>query len=39
LSDVERGSRTVSILNVERLAAALGMKVSELFQLVERGAT
>lgn len=36
LSDVERGRRNVSILNVERLALALSLKVSELFQLAER---
>ena len=38
LSDVERGRRNVSILNVERLAVALSLKLSELFQRVERHA-
>lgn len=36
LSDIERGSRNVSIINIERVAVALGLQVSELFQLVER---
>ena len=36
LSDIERGSRNVSLINIERVAAALSMKISELFQLVER---
>ena len=35
LSDVERGTRNLSLLNIERLAAALTMKLSELFVLVE----
>jgi transcriptional regulator with XRE-family HTH domain len=37
LSDVERGTRNVSLVNVERLAAALSLSLSELFQQVERG--
>lgn len=37
LSDIERGSRNVSIVNIERLALALGMKLSALFEDVERG--
>jgi len=36
LSDVERGSRNLSLINIERLAAALSMPISDLFQLVER---
>jgi transcriptional regulator with XRE-family HTH domain len=36
LSDVERGSRNVSLVNIERLAAALSLRPSELFQLAER---
>jgi transcriptional regulator with XRE-family HTH domain len=36
VSDIERGSRNVSLINIERLAAALSMKISELFRLVER---
>lgn len=37
LSDVERGTRNLSLVNIERLAAALSMKMSELFAAVERG--
>jgi transcriptional regulator with XRE-family HTH domain len=37
LSDIERGSRNVSLINIERIAAALALAVSELFQFVERG--
>ena len=36
LSDVERGSRNLSLINIERLAAALAMSMSDLFRLVER---
>jgi transcriptional regulator with XRE-family HTH domain len=36
LSDIERGSRNVSLINIERLAAALSLSLSELFRLVER---
>jgi transcriptional regulator with XRE-family HTH domain len=36
LSDVERGSRNLSLINVERLAAALSLPLSELFELFER---
>ena len=36
LSDIERGSRNVSLINIERLAAALGMHISELFEIVEQ---
>ena len=36
LSDVERGSRNLSLINIERLAAALSVSMSELFRLVER---
>lgn len=36
LSDIERGSRNVSLLNIERLASALSMDISELFHRVER---
>ena len=35
LSDVERGSRNISLVNIERLAAALSLRPSELFRLVE----
>jgi transcriptional regulator with XRE-family HTH domain len=36
LSDIERGTRNPSLINIERLAAALDCRMSELFQLVER---
>lgn len=36
LSDVERGTRNLSLVNIEKLAAALDMKMSELFSIVER---
>jgi transcriptional regulator with XRE-family HTH domain len=36
LSDVERGSRNLSLVNIERLAAALSLPLSELFRLVEQ---
>ena len=35
LSDVERGSRNLSLINIERLAGALSLRMSELFQRVE----
>jgi transcriptional regulator with XRE-family HTH domain len=35
VSDVERGSRNLSLINIERLAAALSISLSELFQLVD----
>ena len=35
LSDIERGTRNVSLVNIERLAAALAVQISELFRLVE----
>ena len=37
LSDVERGTRNLALVNIERLAEALRMKLSELFETVERG--
>ena len=37
LSDVERGTRNLALVNIERLADALQMKLSELFATVERG--
>ena len=36
LSDVERGSRNLSLVNIDRLARALSLRISELFQLVEQ---
>lgn len=35
LSDVERGTRNISLLNIERLSLALEMTISELFLHVE----
>jgi transcriptional regulator with XRE-family HTH domain len=36
LSDVERGTRNISLLNIERVAAALDLSLSDFFRLVER---
>ena len=36
LSDVERGGRNLSLINIERLAAALDVSMSGLFAHVER---
>jgi transcriptional regulator with XRE-family HTH domain len=36
LSDVERGSRNVCLLNIGRLASALSLPLAELFLLVDR---
>lgn len=36
LSDVERGSRNVSLINIEHIARGLGLQLSELFRIVER---
>jgi transcriptional regulator with XRE-family HTH domain len=38
LSDVERGARNLSLVNIERLAAALSIRMSKLFESVEVGA-
>ena len=35
LSDIERGTRNVSLINFERVATALSLRISELFQTVE----
>lgn len=35
LSDIERGQRNVSLVNIEKLAAALSLAIAELFQSVE----
>lgn len=37
LSDVERGSRNLSLLNIERLGEALDLPLAELFRRVEKG--
>ena len=36
LSDIERGTRNLSLINIERVASALSLRISELFRLVER---
>jgi transcriptional regulator with XRE-family HTH domain len=36
LSDVERGTRNVSLINIERIASALSLPVSELFRQIEK---
>jgi transcriptional regulator with XRE-family HTH domain len=35
LSDIERGTRNVSLVNIELLARALGVSLSELFRTVD----
>ena len=35
LSDIERGQRNVALVNIENLARALELKMSELFAAVE----
>ena len=35
LSDVERGTRNLSLVNIERLAAALDLSLSDLFRHVD----
>jgi transcriptional regulator with XRE-family HTH domain len=35
LSDIERGTRNPSLINIERLAKALALPISELFRLIE----
>jgi transcriptional regulator with XRE-family HTH domain len=39
VSDIERGARNVSLLNIERLAAALSLRISQLFERVESNST
>jgi transcriptional regulator with XRE-family HTH domain len=36
VSDIERGSRNVSLINIERLALALQTSITVLFEAVER---
>ena len=36
LSDIERGSRNVSLVNIERLARALSLSMKDLFHRIER---
>ncbi|MCA1696316.1 MAG: helix-turn-helix transcriptional regulator [Actinobacteria bacterium] len=35
LSDIERGACNVSLVNIERVALALSLKISGLFRLAE----
>jgi transcriptional regulator with XRE-family HTH domain len=35
LSDIERGTRNVSLVNIERVALALSISISELFSQAE----
>ncbi|HQR42060.1 MAG TPA: helix-turn-helix transcriptional regulator [Gemmatales bacterium] len=35
LSDIERGSRNVALMNIERLAQSLGVNLQELFKKVD----
>lgn len=36
LSDIERGARNLSLINIEKLAAALNVSMAALFEAVER---
>ena len=36
LSDIERGTRNLSLINIEKLAAALSTTMSDIFALVEQ---
>jgi transcriptional regulator with XRE-family HTH domain len=36
LSDIERGTRNLSLVNIEQMAEALSVSMSELFRLVEK---
>jgi transcriptional regulator with XRE-family HTH domain len=35
LGDVERGARNVCLMNIDRLAAALALRLPDLFKLVD----
>jgi len=37
LSEVERGTRNHSLVNIERLAAGLSIRICELFEVIESG--
>ena len=37
IGDVERGTRNISLVNMTRIAAALGVQLSRIFQETERG--
>jgi transcriptional regulator with XRE-family HTH domain len=36
LSDIERGSRNVALINIERLAQSLSVTMQEMFRLVDK---
>ncbi|HQR43062.1 MAG TPA: helix-turn-helix transcriptional regulator [Gemmatales bacterium] len=36
LSDIERGSRNVALINIERLAQSLSVSLGDLFRRVDR---
>lgn len=36
ISEVERGDRNVSLVNIDKICEALGIKVSTVFQYIER---
>jgi transcriptional regulator with XRE-family HTH domain len=36
LSDIERGTRNVSLINIERIASALALPIFALFKLLEQ---
>jgi transcriptional regulator with XRE-family HTH domain len=37
LSDVERGTRNISLINIELLASALGLSMADLLRLADPG--
>jgi len=39
LSDIERGSRNVALINIERLAKSLSISLAELFKQVDRSSS
>lgn len=39
LSDIERGSRNVALINIERLASSLSVSLAELFKQVDRSSS
>lgn len=39
ISDVELGKRNISIENIEKVANALGVQISEIFEEVEKNAS
>ena len=36
LADIERGTRNVALVNIERIALALSLRLSDFFRQVER---